>query len=439
MLQSIKNIYHLFQAYIANVKYGFPARKLKIIGVTGTDGKTTCTSMIYHTLKESGKNVAMISTLYAIVDDEKIDTGLHVTTPEPWDLPRILKKALNKNVEYVVLESTSQGLEQNRLFSVEYDSVLITNIGHDHIDYHRTWENYAGAKLKIVEKTRQGGLVVLNSDHESSNWLKRKVLKAGHSKKIEWFSVDEFSKTESTIQGIKFVVDHSSFEIPIIGAYNSSNALGVIKICRRYLNDEQIASALKTFEAPTGRMQIMQRKPFGVIIDFAHTPSSLEAALSSIDEIRYDAKTKVICVFGCAGERDEERRKMGAVSSKLADITIIALEDPRTEKVFDINTDIISHAEQHGGKLAKRFATHNDFTQSHDNIVRGVKKGQVFSFDYDDVQNRIDAIDFAFKLANKNDIVFITGKGHEESLAIGNPIVEYPYSDQETVDHLLKS
>lgn len=440
----LKNFYHLLQALIFNIKAGFPSRELKIIGVTGTDGKTTSTSMIYHVLKQNGFKVAMISTLHAKIGDKIIDTGLHVTTPEPWQLPGILREMKKQGVEYVVLESTSQGLAQNRLFGVTFDAGLITNIGHDHLDYHRTWENYAEAKFKLPMKTKKDGIFVVNKDHLSFKWINKKF--EDYNKRLPkmiTFSKSEVKHFVSSINGLEFEYNSQKFKLPMIGEYNLENSLGVIKLCNRYLSLEQIAEALKSFEAPKGRMQLMQSKPFSVIVDFAHTPSSLERALNAIVNVKPTKKSKIICIFGCAGLRDKSRRKMGGVSAKFADITLVSLEDPRVEKVKDINDEVVNSAKVEGGELLKRFDSHKDYEETKTDLAQKIKQANdprslIISFDYDEVQNRVDAVDFGLKLLKENDILFVTGKGHEESLAIGKPIVEYPYTDQQTIARLQK-
>ena len=168
LLNKISNLLHLAQSVIANIYYAFPQRKLKLIGVTGTDGKTTTTQMIYHILKENGFKVGYISTISARIGDKEIDTGFHVTTPDPWSVPKYLKMMADQGIEYVVLESTSHGLVQNRLWGIEFNSATITNIKSDHLDYHKTWENYAKAKALLIDKVKDGGAVVLNEDDKES-------------------------------------------------------------------------------------------------------------------------------------------------------------------------------------------------------------------------------------------------------------------------------
>lgn len=447
-IQKLKNYYHLLQSLIANIRYGFPARNFKIIGVTGTDGKTTCTSMIYHILRENGFKVAMISTLHAKAGKKIYDTGLHVTSPEPWELPKILNEFKKEGINYLVLESTSQGLVQNRLFGVTFDSCLITNIGHDHLDYHKTWENYANAKFRIIKKTKKNGLAIVNKDHESFEWIFENYKKGKQNLPVlKTFSKFEAKELTKSVTGMTFKFKDQRFQIPLIGEYNLENSLGVIKICEKYIELENIAKFISSFKPPKGRMQVMKSKPYTVIVDFAHTPSSLENALKAVNEIKLKG-SKVICVFGCAGERDKTRRKMGAVSAQLANITLVALEDPRSEKIKEINDDIVRYAKEKNAQIITRLASHEEYENEKNDLIkkfpqegdeplaqkiRKSEKSVFVIFDYDEVQNRIDAIDLGLKLLQKDDILFVTGKGHEESLAIGNPVVEFPYTDQETI------
>lgn len=444
-IQKIKNIVHLFQSIKANIKYKFPSRKLKIIGVTGSDGKTTTTSMIYHILKSNGLKVAYMSTISAMIGDEELDTGLHVTTPEPWDVPRYIRKMVDKGTEYLVLESTSNGLHQNRLWGIKFDSATITNIRMDHLDYHGTWKNYAKAKFLLLKALKVKGLAVLNADDiKSAKWLERHIKELKQSIETVWYKKVHVQGLEEGVDGMKFKYKKVDFHIPVIGAYNLENALAVINICNKYLSLEDIAKAFETFPIPKGRMEVIQREPYTVIIDFAHTPNALEQALKSTLTIM-KPESRLISVFGCAGKRDKSRRNMGAVSAKYSDITILTAEDPRDEKLKNINSDIFKTAKEEGGKLVERFVDRVNYQNklsveklnSEINKTFSEDKKPFFAFDEDSVSSREDAIDLALKLAKPSDVVFITGKAHEQSLAFGKEEKEYKWSDHETVNKII--
>lgn len=446
MIRWMKNEYHKFQATWANIRYGFPARKLKVIGVTGTDGKTTTVSMIYHILKKAGLKVAMMSTIEILIGDKSLDSGLHVTTPEPWEVPKYLRMMLREGVEYVVIEATSNGLDQNRLAGVSYDSAAITNIREDHLDYHKTWENYARAKFKLIENVRAKGLVVLNDDDEkSASWLMEKSQGLKQMVYAKWVSKNDLFNKRMTIDGLVFDYDGQNFKIPMIGEHNFENLLQVINVCKKYLKLDEIRNSLLDYRSPLGRMQLLQSRPFTVIVDFAHTPNALAKALESVKLIKPEPDSRIITVFGCAGKRDKGRRKMGGVSAVLSDITILTAEDPRDEDLSDVNTEILQYAEKNGGVVIDRFATRKLYKaapfehleEKIDMILRNADKALI-SFDENSPRSREDAIEFAIRIAKKGDIVFITGKGHEKSLAFGSDEKEYPWSDQEVVEEKLK-
>jgi len=443
LLNKILNFLHLLQSVCANIYYAFPQRKLKLIGVTGTDGKTTTTQMIYHILKENGFKVGYISTISAKIGEREIDTGFHVTTPDPWSVPKYLKMMSDQGIEYVVLESTSHGLVQNRLWGIEFNSATITNIKSDHLDYHKTWENYAKAKALLIDKVKDGGAVVLNEDDKESAKFLKEYLKDVEEEEIKqiWYSKSQLEEVKSSFEGFEFEFEGQRFFLPIIGRYNLENALAAINICKKYLPLTLISKALANFPSPIGRMEVIQTKPFVVIIDFAHTPHALEAALNSLRDIQKTGR--IISVFGCAGKRDRKRREMGRYAITLGEMLILTAEDPRDEKLKDVNDEIIKYAESANGVLLQRFASSKELSGLNfdevdgkiENLFKALKK-PIFAFDEDSIQSRIDAIKFALSIAKDGDIVFITGKAHEKSLAFGK--TEYPWYDRDAVLEALK-
>ena len=298
-IQSVKNIYHWIIGWGCVVGNGFAGRKLKIIGVTGTDGKTTTSHLIYEILKNAGFKVALVSTVAAYIGDEEIDTGFHVTSPEPWLLQPLLKKIEKKGFTHLVLEVTSHGLDQNRFVGVKFYVGVITNITHEHLDYHGTFEKYRAAKMKLLRMA------------------KRPIL--------------DYAKTKLEVKNPVLAGEYN--------LYNIGAAEAVVKIFGvRY---SVIGEVVKNFAGVPGRMEeIKLGQPFRVIVDFAHTPNALEQVLTTL-KAQKKPKAQLILVFGCAGLRDHTKRPMmGEIAKRLADAVIVTAEDPRTEKLDDIFNQI---------------------------------------------------------------------------------------------------
>lgn len=383
---------HLPEAVLANLKYGFPGKNLRVIGVTGTDGKTTTVNMIYKILKDSGKKVSMISTINAVIAGKEYDTGFHVTNPGPKDIQKYLKIAQDHGDEFVVLEVTSHGLVQYRVWGVPFEIGVITNITHEHIDYHLTFENYLQAKAKLIKRAKYA---VLNTDDPSFKKLEKLA-----SGKVESFGINGKGKVNE---------QNFPLKLKVAGDFNILNALAAASVGKILgLSDKAIKKSLENFTPLPGRMEeIPNRKGIKVVVDFAHTPNALEQALKTLRE---QTKGKLIAVFGCASERDRDKRPMmGEISSRLADVTILTDEDPRFEDSLAIMEEIFAGMDQ--GR---------------------VKNGENLFKEPD----RAKAIQKALSLAQKGDVVGIFGKGHEKSINYRG--TEKPWSDQEAVLKALK-
>lgn len=418
--QSLKNLYHWMQSLIANMVYGFPSRRLKIIGVTGTDGKTTTSTMLYHLLQKDGKKVGLVSTVSAKIGKDELPTGLHVTTPDPFLLQKILKQMVNVGMEYVVLEITSHGLDQFRVSGVQLIGGIYTNVTPEHLDYHKTYKKYIKAKSKLMNLIDEG-FVVLNRDDESYEYLRNKagrkelkILTYGKGKKVD-LGFDKYkSNADSSTFNILRSKSKISGKIPLPGDFNVYNFLGALSAAKELGFDiEKARSAMDDFGGVKGRWTIIQDKPFKVIVDFAHTPNALKEVLESARDI---TSKKLISVFGCAGLRDPSKRdQMGKIAGDIADITIATAEDPRVESLKEIN-NLIEKGWRSADIKGKEFYRFDDISKN--------------------VKVRRDAIKKALKLAKPGDTVIITGKGHEESLCFGKK--EYPWSDIDEVKKLLK-
>lgn len=393
MIQTVKNyLWHLPKAMIASMIYSFPTTELVVIGVTGTKGKTTTSHLIYHILKETGHKVGLISSIGAFLNNEQIDTGLHVTTPEPFELQRLLRMAVQKGMNEMVLEVTSNGLDQFRVWGIPFRVSVITNVYSDHLDYHKTVENYIATKAKLISLSEE---TVINESINHRADLER-VAKV-HRKRLHFFA------------------PHSSFEdTNRETAITVTSLLGVLK--------EDALRSLRTFPGVPGRMEIIKKNPFMVVIDFAHTPESLNAALQ---ELRMSVKKsgRLIAVFGCAGQRDPGRRRMGAVAAKFADFFVVTAEDPRTEKVEEISEEIAGYAVKAGA--FELFDKARPFEQ----------KAEPLHVEFVRIPDRQEAIMYAIKIAKSGDVVGLFGKGHEESMCFGNS--ERPWSEHDAVHRAL--
>ena len=398
MSRKLKNFYHLLEAIAANIIYGFPSRNIFIIGVTGTDGKTTTTSIIYHILKESGKKVAMISTVGAAIGNKTYDVGFHVTTPSSFGLQKYIKQAMDLGNKYLVLETTSHAIDQYRIFGIKFSMAVLTNITHEHLDYHKTYENYVKTKSKLLESAK---IAIVNRDDESYQHFdsKFKIQNAKlQLKNQKWV-------TYGMKENADINPDNFPFKTNLIGKFNKYNCLAAIAVCRELgINDDSIRKAILSFKAPIGRQEIIYNKDYIVMIDFAHTPNAFEEILP---EARKIAKKRLIHVFGSAGLRDATKRPlMGKASAEYSDIIVLTAEDPRTESVEDINKQILE------GISNSKFLISNEF--SNPNLKIQKNKRYVFK-----IPDRKKAIEFAISIAQKGDLVICTGKSHEKSMNYG--------------------
>lgn len=389
-IQKLKNLYHFLQAVLANVYYGFPSRRLKVIGATGTDGKTTTTHLIYHILTTAGKKTSMISSVYAKVGGQVFNIGFHVTTPNPFFIQKMLRQAVVNGDEYFVLETTSHALDQNRVWGVSYEIGVLTNVTHEHLDYHKDYEDYLQTKLKLL---RSAKVAVVNEDDESY-------------KKVQ------SSKFKVQSYNAKFKIKKQIPSLTHFNEYNYSAAYSVAKILN--IEDNVIISAMKSFKLPTGRLEIVYDKEFKVIVDFAHTPNALESLLPEVRRLYLKPGGRLIHVFGSAGLRDYSKRSlMGEASGKSADLVILTEEDYRTEDPIKICSSISIGLEKQG------------FHKENFDISIYRNKSYMVIID------RKKAIEKALQIVKANDVIILTGKGHEKSLCRGK--TEHEWNERETV------
>lgn len=407
-------------ARFSSAFYNHPGREMTVVGVTGTDGKTTTTNLIYKILQTAGLNAGMISTVNAVFGDETLDTGYHVTTPEAPLVQQLLAKMVGKGISHVVLETTSHGLDQKRVAECEFDLAVITNITHEHLDYHGNYTNYLQSKAQLIrqvartdaKKFKTPKMAVINQDDISfpflSEILGEKPLSAIQRIAYSCNSVSDFFATDlvSSSRGVTFSIHHKEkiwkVMSPLLGAYNAANILAAFSACVGGLEIDPLVAVqgIASLTAVPGRMELIDLgQDFTAIVDFAHTPNALKVALESARQL---TKGRVIAVFGSAGLRDKaKRRLMAEVSIKLADLTILTAEDPRTEKLRDILVEMKDAAQKSGGKFGESYYS---------------------------ISDRGDAIQQAVNLAQAGDLVIACGKGHEQSMCFVD--TEYAWDDR---------
>lgn len=413
-------------AWLSAAWYRFPSRELVMMGVTGTNGKTTTVNLLYAIFKAAGYKTGMLSTLKAVIGEREEPLALHVSTPEAPVVQRYLRQMVDAGLTHCVLETTSHGLAQHRVTAVDFDTAVITNITHEHLDYHGTYEEYFQAKARLFEGVAASQpdpckpypvvkTVVLNRDDASYHRLAQIQAPLQFTYSLE-------DKTAG-MHSLKYVTDPGGTYLEIKAAGQSmadlvlpvkSKLLGLFSVynmlaaaaaaCAMGVDHNAIQAGLQAVELLHGRMhQIKRGQSFIVHVDFAHTPDGLDKAVTAARGILHltAGAGRVIVVFGSAGLRDPEKRRMMAeIAAEKADLSILTAEDPRTESLDDILEVMAQGCRRQGGI-----------------------EGQTFWR----VPDRGQAIYFALTLAEEKDFVLVCGKGHEQSMCFGT--VEYPWDD----------
>jgi len=402
MLQKIKNIFwHLPKSIFFNFFYFFPSRKLVLIGVTGTDGKTTTSTLIHHLLEQSGYKVALISTITS--------PGLHTTSPDPKYLQKYFYDLGKQGYTHVVCEVTSHALDQYRYWGCQFAVSVLTNISHEHLDYHKTINNYIKSKSRLF---LQSQISVLNRDDYSYSILKKLLPQKPKTYSAKFKSDYTAKNIKTTLQKLSFNFNGNTLTTDSPYHYQVYNILAALSVISELnINIKKVIPLLKHFPETKGRREEVNNSfKFRTIIDFAHTPAALDATLSSLKKV---TPNRLIVIFGATGGRDKTKRPiMGQVVQNQADIAILTSDDTRNEKIKDINQQIISGF---------------DLSNAHENKPNSFPKEKIFN--YYQIENRQDAFNQAIKIAQPGDTIIACGKGHETSILLGN--TEYPWSESE--------
>jgi UDP-N-acetylmuramoyl-L-alanyl-D-glutamate--2,6-diaminopimelate ligase len=381
--------------------FGHPSQDLGVIGITGTDGKTTTSHLVDHILRSSGLRTGMIGTVAIRIGDSEDFHPSRQTTPESIEIQRYLRQMAEDRVEWAILEATSHGLAMHRLDSVRFTIGAVTNVTHEHLDYHGSIENYRRAKATLLERVAaESGVVVVNADDPGSRAITHfadgafiiRYSTAGADSELRAHEI------QSDAMGSRFALDAGSWgraeiRLPLIGGFNIANAVCAAGIAiAANVSLPQIAEGLATAPPVPGRMVLVEAgQPFTVVVDYAHTPDAMEKVLLLLRSLHPGGR--LIVVFGSAGERDVDKRPLqGSVAARLADIAVVTSEDPRFEDPEAIIAQIAAGAEAAGAQEGVTLFRRTD---------------------------RRDAIQLAFDHAGSGDCVLLAGKGHEGSIIWG--------------------
>jgi UDP-N-acetylmuramoyl-L-alanyl-D-glutamate--2,6-diaminopimelate ligase len=391
-------------AIVASTAYGKPSLRLRMIGITGTNGKSTTAGILRHLLDDSGARSASIGTLGVLLgtDAEVIPGGTELTTPGPVELQRILRELVNRGAKWVAMEVSSHSLDQRRIDGIEFDAAIFTNFTRDHLDYHGTMEAYFEAKAALIDYIKPDGYAAINVD--DSAWRKlpdsrSKILFGrGEAAQVRATGV-EFSPTGSDWT-VRYRDEAFPVSLPLIGDVNVHNALGAIAVgVTLGMPLETLAARLSYLPQVPGRLEVVSQRPT-VLRDYAHTPDALERTLAAI---RPFVSGRLIIVFGSGGDRDRGKRpEMGRAAENGADVVIVTSDNPRTE----------------------------DPGQILDDIERGMISGG-----HERVEDRREAIARALERAKDGDVVLLAGKGHETYQIRGT--TKFPFDEKEIVRELL--
>jgi UDP-N-acetylmuramoyl-L-alanyl-D-glutamate--2,6-diaminopimelate ligase len=392
-------------AEMSDCFYDHPSSKLTLTGITGTNGKTTTTYFIKNILETAGYKTGLLGTISNCIGNQKIESKL--TTPESNELNEMLAKMVSKDCEYAVMEVSSHALALKRVHKLYFSSAIFTNITAEHLDFHHNFENYLNAKKILFDSLSADALVVYNSDDKQSD----KILENCKSKK---YSYGTISPSDFLITNIKFDLDGTSFsvknkgnnydlETSLIGEFNAYNASAAFALSKLHgIKEEHILNGIKSTQQVPGRFEVLNKGNKKVIVDYSHTPDSLEKALKSIGNLKQNG-SKIITVFGCGGNRYKLKRPaMGKIASEHSDEVIITSDNPR----FENSSSII------------------------DDIKSGISKNN-----FNVIENREEAIKNAIEKSDDHAIILIAGKGHEDYQEIKG--VRSHFSDREVAENYL--
>jgi len=422
---------HIRSAF-ARLSAGRPDRKLQLIAITGSQGKTIVAHTIYSILSKSQQAVGLISTDGAWAYDELVSTELSANSMTAKDFFNQLKKLYDMGIEIVVVETCADTIREGVFKGVTFAAGVLTNIaGGEFLESYRHQTDYAETVFQPITQIAAEGLAVINADDDSISWVRQRAESIKQNIYAALCSTSQAEDWQKSLSGMTFKFEGGFFQTSLIGSFNLENLLLAIKLASKYVSIDQIDRALSDFKGVPGRMQVLQTDPLTVIVDYGYQPMVIEKVIQDIKEIT-PSESKLLIVLGAAGKRSQQRRYVARVALKHARAIILAPLDPRNEDVARINSDIFRHAEELNAVLVERVSAHDEYkaldsTNLSSKLERVTKNGDVpiVAFDENSPVGRADAVEFALHLAQPGDTVLISGKGNDDVLDFGRAVYEW--------------
>ena len=397
-------------AILAANYFDNPSEKLKLIGVTGTNGKTTIVSLLFHLFLGMKQKVGMLSTIQNKINNTTIEST-H-TTGDALQINKLLSQMVEKGCEYCFMEVSSHAIDQNRIIGLAFDIMVFTNISHEHLDYHNTFNEYINVKKKVFDQLQSDAIALVNNDDKHGMNMLRDTKANKQTYSLKSMSDFKCKILENRFDGMLLSINNYDLWTKLIGQFNAYNVLAVYAV-GRLLNceEEELLEGISLLDSARGRFQSVRNKEgMTAIVDYAHTPDALKNVLSTINKIR-TGNEKLITVIGCGGDRDTKKRpKMAAIACNLSSQVIITSDNPRSEKPENIIVDMMMGL---------------DPVQKKKTLV---------------ITDRKQAIKTACTLAENGDIILVAGKGHEKYQEIKG--IKYPFDDMDEIKkslNLIKS
>lgn len=394
-------------AFLASNFYDNPSTKLKLVGVTGTNGKTTVATLLYNLFSQAGYQVGLLSTVKVMIGQDTFP-ATH-TTPDSISINKYLAQMIEAGCSYCFMEVSSHGIAQKRTAALDFNGGIFTNLSHDHLDYHKTFAEYRDVKKSFFDQLDKTAFAITNADDKNGEFMLQNCKAKKLSYGLKNVADIHGHILESQISGMLMRIQNFEIWVHLIGAFNASNLLAVYGAAVNLgLSDEEVLLQLSTLKSVSGRFQyFVSDEKITAIVDYAHTPDALENVLKTIEEIR-TRNEQLITVVGCGGNRDKTKRpEMGQIASEMSNQVIFTSDNPRNEDPMVILSEIEAGVEPHN--------------------VRKVLT----------IEDRTQAIKTACKLAKSGDIILIAGKGHEDYQEIKG--VKYHFNDYELVQEFLKA